>query len=81
MNTRIFLILFSFSAITGCSTQTVAQLRTMDQNFCHTAGYKPKTTAFKKCLGQRDLQRDIDKRLWQNDRDVEEGLPLPYPWF
>ncbi len=81
MDAKIFLILFSFSAIAGCSTQTAAQLRAMDQNFCHRSGFKPTTVAFTKCLKQRDLQRVIDKRLWQNDQDIEDGLPLPYPPF
>lgn len=81
MNTRIFLILLSFSAIAGCSTQTAAQLRTLDQDLCRNSGLEPKTAAFTKCLKKRDRQRTIDKRIWQDDRDIKEGLPLPYPPF
>lgn len=81
MNIRLFLILFSFSVISGCATQTAAQLRAIDQNACRNAGFEPKSATFTKCLKKRDLQRAIDKRIWQDDQDIKEGLPLPYPPF
>ena len=69
MKKSVLTILGIAGLLAGCQTMTPEQRRAADAQTCRNYGFKQNSDALANCLMQLDLDRNADRRAWQNRED------------